>query len=169
MSSSKDLKNIMEESVNLKKLVKLGIVQVVEPSENLMKSYMQKSEDSLKSAKILLDNKQFADSISLSYFSMYNSLLALMFFIGIKSENHKASIFLLKDIFGIDNETIKKAKLDRKDKQYYPNFLVSDKEVLEAVKSTELFNSEIAEFIARLNSADKEKYLNKARAILEAG
>jgi len=45
----------MEESVNLKKLVKLNIVQIVEPSDNLMKSYLQKSEDSLKSAKILLE------------------------------------------------------------------------------------------------------------------
>jgi len=108
-----------KQTINLRKLVKLKILQMVEPSENLKNSYLQKSENSLKSAKILSTNGQYTDAIALSYFSMYYSVLALFYLIGVKSENHNASIFLLKRIFDIDNEVIKKAKFERKDKQYY--------------------------------------------------
>jgi uncharacterized protein (UPF0332 family) len=142
----------MKELVNLRKLAKLKIIKLVEPSKNLKESYAQKSEDSLLSSKFLLEKKQYNDSISLSYFSMYNSLLSLLFFCGIKSENHNASIFLLKEIFEIDNLEILYAKKERKDKQYYPSFSTSEKETITAIRITEQFNSEIREFIERLNS-----------------
>src|SRR3989338_291054 len=147
-----------KQTINLRKLVKLKILQIVEPSENLKNSYLQKSDDSLKSAKILSTNGQYADAIALSYFSMYYSVLALFYLIGVKSENHNASIFLLKRIFDIDNEVIKKAKFERKDKQYYPNFAVSEKEVLDALISAEDFNAEILNFITGLTFKDRDSY-----------
>ena len=52
---------------------------------------------------------------------MYNSLLLLLFKIGIKSENHSASIILFDKLF--DNKEMVKiiswAKEERIDKQYY--------------------------------------------------
>lgn len=136
--------------------MKLKIIQPVEPSVNLTKSYLGKSDESLSSSKILYKNKQYNDSIALSYFSMYNSLLALLFSCGIKSENHNASIFLLEEIFEIDNSEIKIAKIERKDKQYYPSFSTNEKEVANAIKSAEKFNSELADFIDKLTN-DKKK------------
>ena len=156
-----------KQTINLRKLVKLKILQIVEPSENLKNSYLQKSDDSLKSAKILSTNGQYADAIALSYFSMYYSVLALFYLIGVKSENHNASIFLLKRIFDIDNEVIKKAKFERKDKQYYPNFAVSEKEVLDALISAEDFNAEILNFITGLTFKDRDSYFKKAKDFFE--
>ena len=156
-----------KQTINLRKLVKLKILQMVEPSENLKNSYLQKSENSLKSAKILSTNGQYTDAIALSYFSMYYSVLALFYLIGVKSENHNASIFLLKRIFDIDNEVIKKAKFERKDKQYYPNFAVSEKEVLDALISAEDFNAEILNFITGLTFKDRDSYFKKAKDFLE--
>jgi len=44
-----------------------------------------------------LKNKKLEEAVSMAYYSMYYSLLALLFRVGIKSENHTASIFLLRD------------------------------------------------------------------------
>lgn len=142
----------MENKINLKKLSKLKILQIIDPSENLSGSYLKKSEESLLSTKFLFEKAQYNDAISLSYFSMYNSLLALLYRCGIKCENHNTSMFLLKELFFIDNAEIKKAKIERKEKQYYPSFATNKNEVLNAIKSTEKFNAEIRDFIEKLNN-----------------
>ena len=49
----------------------------------------------------------------MSYYAMYNKLLSLLYKIGIKSENHFFSIFILKEIFDFDNELIVYAKKER--------------------------------------------------------
>jgi len=96
-------------------------LKLVEPSEEMKLSYILKAENCLKSAKILLQNKLYENSTSEAYYCMYNSLLALLFIVGIKSENHSASIILLKKLFGEENlyKIISFAKEERIDKQYY--------------------------------------------------
>lgn len=158
MLLSKGLKNIMGNKINLKRLKKLKVIQLIEPSINIMKSYLGKSEESLLSSKFLLEKGQYNDSIALSYFSMYNSLLALSYQCGIKSENHNASIFLLKKVYNIDNKNIMNAKSERKDKQYYPSLSTDKKEVLIAVESAEEFNLEIENFILNLNTKKIANY-----------
>lgn len=105
----------------LGKLKKEGKLNVVDPSEEICKSYLSKSEDCIKSAKLLLQNNLFENSVSMSYYSMYNSLIAALFKIGIKCENHTGSILLLKKLFGrVDlHDTISVAKKERIEKQYY--------------------------------------------------
>ena len=105
----------------LNKLAKERKLELVEPSKEISGAYIHKSLDCLKSAKILLKNNLYDNSVSQSYYCMYNSLLALLFMCGIKCENHAASIFLLEPIF--EEETLSKqifiAKSERIDKQYY--------------------------------------------------
>lgn len=57
----------------------------------------------------------------MSYYAMYNLLLALLFRAGIKCENHGGSILLLKLLFGEKDlyKLISDAKKERIDKQYY--------------------------------------------------
>ncbi|MBS3088829.1 HEPN domain-containing protein [Candidatus Pacearchaeota archaeon] len=76
----------------LSKLRREGKLEIVEPSEEMKKSYILKSESNLTSAKILLNNNRLEESVSLAYYSMYHLLIALLFKIGIKSENHSGSI-----------------------------------------------------------------------------
>lgn len=103
---------------NMKKERKL---ELVEPSENICDSYSEKSANCLKSAKLLLQNNLYENSISMSYYAMYNLLLALLFKVGIKCENHGASILLLKLLFEEEDlsKLISNAKKERIDKQYY--------------------------------------------------
>lgn len=136
------------------------IIGLVEPSEEIKQSYIDKSASNIDSAKILLKNNKLEESVALSYYSMYHYVTALFFKSGIKSENHNATIQMLKDIFGVDNQEISSAKKERLDKQYYVNFKISKEEVLDAIKKAEIFNSMINDFISKLSKDE----INKARA-----
>ncbi len=111
----------MKELTFLKKLKRKGIIEMVESSEEMKSSYLIKAENCLKSAKILYQSQLYENSTSEAYYCMYNSLLSLLFKIGIKSENHSASIILFDKLFG-NKELVKVifwAKGERIDKQNY--------------------------------------------------
>lgn len=111
----------MKELNFLKKLKRKGVTELVEPSEGMKSSYLIKAENCLISAKILFQSELYENSTSEAYYCMYNSLLALLFKIGVKSENHSASIVLFDKLF--ENKELVKiiswAKEERVDKQYY--------------------------------------------------
>jgi uncharacterized protein (UPF0332 family) len=130
----------------------------VEPSDNVKKAYLQRSNESLSSAKALYKIGNLKDSVALAYYSMYHCLLALLFRAGIKSENHSASILLLKDVFGLDNSAISKAKKERIDKQYYVDFEIGREETLDAIRTAERFVSEMTDYISRMTESDIKKY-----------
>ena len=54
----------------LDKLKKEGKLELVESSENICDSYSQKSANCQKSAKLLLQNNLFENSIGMSYYAM---------------------------------------------------------------------------------------------------
>ncbi len=111
----------MKELTFLRKLKKKRIIELVEPSEEMKSSYIIKAENCLKSAKILYQSQLYENSTSEAYYCMYNSLLSLLFKIGIKSENHSASIILFEKLFDkLDLvKIVSWAKGERIDKQYY--------------------------------------------------
>ena len=67
----------------LSELKRTGKLRIVEPSEEICSSYLEKSNNCLISAKILLKNKLYENSVSEAYYAMYNSLTALLFRTGI--------------------------------------------------------------------------------------
>ena len=144
----------------LTKLKEEGKLNLVEQSEEICTSYIFKSDNSLKSAKILLENRLYDDSTSSSYYAMYNSLLALLFKVGIKSENHSGSIILLKELFNSDElyKKISFAKEERIDKQYYvaskKNFVLTEDLAKEMGGMAEDFLISMKLFISRVNTGD---------------
>lgn len=151
----------------LHKLRKEGKLQIVEPSEDIKKAYFQRSQESLTSAKALMAIGNLKDSIALSYYAMYHCLLALLFRAGIKSENHTASILLLKSVFGLNNAIISKAKGERVDKQYYVDFEVSKQEANDAIRTAETFIAEVTDFIEKLSEAKIVEYQQRARQMMQ--
>ena len=143
----------------LLKLKKEEKLQLVEPSEEICESYIVKASDCLTSAKLLQENGLYENSITLSYYAMYNALTSLLSKTGIKSENHTASITLLKIIFdkeGLHN-TIIQAKEERIDKQYYvtteegsPNLEEAEK----LTKSAEKFLLQIQLLLKEINNIE---------------
>jgi len=145
----------------LKKLHKEAILQLVAPSEEMKIAYLKKSESHLISARLLLDNDLFEQSVSMAYYSMYYSVLALFFATGIKCENHTATIILLADVFDIDNTDLEYAKTERIDKQYYVTSEPVSDEVVELIRTAEYFNSELLDVIDRLTNEKIEKFRKK--------
>lgn len=85
-------------------------ILLAEESKEISESYNQKSENSLKAAKLLLKNNLLEESTSMTYYSMYHKASSLFALTGIKCENHSATIILLKKLFRIDNTKISFAK-----------------------------------------------------------
>lgn len=144
----------------LNKLKKEKKIEIVEISNEISEAYILKSSNNTKSAKIIYDSQIYEDSVSSSYYSMYNSLLALLFKCGIKSENHTASIMLLDWLFELKDlsNLIFDAKKERIDKQYYVN-TENDYEVNKEIAKKMIENAE--EFILNIkvliNKLDNEK------------
>ena len=111
----------MKRNSFLNKLKKEEKLELIESSEEIQDSYSEKSVNCLKSAKLLLQNNLYENSIGMSYYAMYNLLVALLFKTGIKCENHTGSILLLKLLFEEPDlfTLISDAKRERIDKQYY--------------------------------------------------
>ncbi|MBU0959513.1 MAG: HEPN domain-containing protein [Nanoarchaeota archaeon] len=152
--------------IKLKKEKKLGLV---EPSRELEQSYLEKSESNMISAKILLKNSRLEEAVSLVYYSMYNLLMALFFKVGIKSENHVATIILFKKIFGLDNSFVIFAKKERVDKKYYVDFKIIRRDVEDLIKRAEDFNSGLFDFISRLTNIKIKFYRDKFINLLNFG
>jgi len=134
------------------KLKKEGKLKIIEPNRNVKDSYLEKSRSSLKSAEILLENGLIENSVPMAYYSMYNMLTALLYYLGIKCENHSASIIILKELLGIDNSKIEFAKTERVDKQYYIDFKITKEEVESLIKSAVEFNSILYDYIEKLTT-----------------
>jgi uncharacterized protein (UPF0332 family) len=147
----------------IKKIIKEEKIKLVETSKEVCQAYIIKSEKSLFSSKTLLKIGNIEDATALTYYSMYYSALAILFLVGIKSENHTATIILLKELFGIDNEGIKNAKSERIDKQYYVDFKASLEDVKEGIKIAETFNSIILDKIDRISKEEIKIVRNKIK------
>ncbi len=66
----------MKKSDFFNRLQEEGKLQLVPPSEEIMTSYMKKSDSHLISAKLLLKNDRLEESVSLAYYSMYYMLIS---------------------------------------------------------------------------------------------
>jgi uncharacterized protein (UPF0332 family) len=131
---------------------------LVEQSDDIRNAYRKKSESYLASAKLLFDNDRFEEAVSMGYYSMYYSVMALFFATGIKCENHSAAITILKEIFGIDNSAIKSAKAERIDKQYYVTSAPIRDEVGTLIRDVESFNAMLIDATDRLTNVKKELF-----------
>jgi len=153
----------------LSKLKREGKIYLVEPSEEICSSYLEKAENCLKSASILLDNRLYENSISMSYYVMYNALTALFFRTGIKCENHAGAIILFKRMFGRNDlyKLISFAKEERVDKQYYVDFLLTKESAQDLLRKAEDFSVEIKLLINDLKIEDIRKLRGKFLTILK--
>ncbi|MFP4115795.1 MAG: HEPN domain-containing protein [Candidatus Aenigmatarchaeota archaeon] len=133
-------------------------IEITEPSKNLAKSYMKKSENSLKT----MNSTPAEDwKVTTAYYTCYQALYALLQRTGINSEIHDCTIELMR-FFDFDEEDInfiKGLKEKRIDAQYYvtkevkledenkvKDFRLKCKELLEETNFDEVRN----EIVSRL-------------------
>jgi len=150
----------------LTRLHKEGVLQLVSASDEMKAAYLKKSESHLISARLLLDNDLFEQSVSMAYYSMYYSVMALFFAIGIKCENHAAAIILLREVFDRDNAEIGEAKRERIDKQYYVMSAPVREEVVALIRTAESFNADLGDFMDRLTTTKIDQFRNTFIAMI---
>jgi len=158
----------MKKSNFLIKLKKQGKLELVSPSDDICNSYIKKAEDSLKSARVLLQNNLYENSVSMSYYTMYHSLTALLFKVGIKCENHSGSIILFKKLFGRMDlyKTIRFAKKERVDKQYYVDFILTKESAIDLIRRAEDFLVKIKLTIKNIRNEDISNLRERLRDVL---
>lgn len=156
----------LRQNAFIRRLHAEGVLQLVSPSAEMSSAYLKKSESHSVSARLLLDNDLFEESVSMAYYSMYYSVLALFFGCGIRCENHAAAIILLKEVFGIDNDGIGHAKAERIDKQYYVTSAPVREDVVDLVRTAETFNAGLRDAVDRLNHNTIEQYRKKFAALI---
>ena len=148
---------------NIKFLIKLkkeGKIDLIAFSEEIKESYLKDSESYSISSKMLFKDNRLKESTQLIYFSVYYSILALLFRIGIKSENHACSIILLKEIFDLDNSFVLMLQKKRVG-TYYPDFNLQKQELNELIQKAEEFNMSLFDFISKLTNKQIKIYRNK--------
>jgi len=145
--------------INYKFLKKRGVMQLVKPNKNLAQNYFLMSVKFFQSAKLLFNNHFYESSTGDFYYSIYNSILALLFFCGIKSENHNASIKLILELFNNKElyDIAQKIKEERIDKQYYHETNATKGDLSEIAKLCQKFNLEVKTIVNDLKAEDIEK------------
>ena len=142
-------------------------LELVEESEDICKSYLIKSENCFKSAKVLLESELYENSMVNSYYAMYNAVTALLFRCGIKCENHSAALFLLGELLGMATTKIiiEQAKKDRIDQQYYVNHTkdleINANTAKQMLLEAENIILELRTKISKLSSSEIIKVRNK--------
>ena len=149
-------------NIFLIKLKKQKRLEMVGKSQEMCESYLLKSENCMKSAKILLKESIYENSIIDSYYAMYNCVLALFFKCGIKCENHTGSIIILREIFKLPQlaAVLEDAKKSRIDSQYYisDTKIEADQAAAEkAIKNSENFILELKTFISAIKTSEIER------------
>ena len=130
-------------------------ISIVKPSENLVRAYLKKTGDSLKSMEINAGAGLSDWAVSTSYYAKYFAVYALLSKIGAKCEIHDCTIALFEHLFGDSVpkeliEELKRSKEDRVETQYYTRETNVDLEKL--INKTRQFVLEIEKIIDGLNS-----------------
>ncbi len=151
----------------LNKLKHEGALELVEPSNEIAESYLNKSSNSLSAAQILLDSKLLEEATSMAYYAMYHCLAALMRKCGIKCENHAGNIVLLKELFKEAElyESISSAKEKRIDMQYYISSAATEESVAELIEKAQDFTIKIKYIVQNLKGPDIDRIRKNFGAI----
>ena len=99
----------------------------------------------------------------MSYYAMYNKVLSLFFLSGIRCENHRLSILILKKFFNFDTKNLEFAKNQRINKQYYAKTKVTPEETKKLIDIAEDFIEELDYFTERLTEKDIDNIRNKIK------
>jgi len=142
-------------------------IALVKPSENLVRAYLQKSRNAIKSMEVNAEAGIIDWAVSASYYAKYFAVYSLLAKIGVKCEIHDCTIALFEYLFrdAVPRQLIRelrRSKEDRVEAQYYP--LVEEvrlEQMMSRTKSFVLDTGEIvdgldSESIARLRSRVKD-------------
>jgi uncharacterized protein (UPF0332 family) len=146
----------MKNSNFLNKLKSEESLKIVEPSEEISKSYLIKSDKCIRVAKLAYEAGIYENAVSEAYYSIYNAVMSLFFKCGIKCENHSGAVLLIKELFGLEElySVFSEFKKDRIDNQYYISLInsepVNKEKCNERIATAQRFNAESRAYAGKL-------------------
>ncbi len=135
-------------------------LKLVESSDEISKSYLIKSENCARVAKLAFNDGIYENAVGEAYFSIYNSVTALFYKCGIKCENHSAAVILIKQLFKLEKLHLifSEFKKDRIDNQYYTPIAngqpITKEKCDERLKTAQKFNVELRAHMEKLTLED---------------
>ena len=156
MPSSKAERIIMKRSSFLNKLKAEESLKLVEPSGEISKSYLIKSDKCIQVARLAYDAGIYENAVSEAYYSIYNAVMSLFFKCGIKCENHSGAVLLIKELFKLESFYLifSEFKKDRIDNQYYIPILdtepINKEKCNERIRIAQRFNAELRAYSGKI-------------------
>jgi uncharacterized protein (UPF0332 family) len=144
-------------------------IRLVAPSGNLVKAYLEKSRNALKSMEVNAKEGITEWAVSASYYAKYFAVYALLAKIGVKCEIHDCTIALFSHLFSTVQfhhlaRELRKAKDDRVDAQYYSREVKVN--LGDLMQQTKGFVLQIEELIDRLNPQEIAGLQKRLRALV---
>lgn len=157
----------MKKSNFLSKLKAEKLLMSVEPSEEISKSFLIKSDKCIQVAKLAYEAGIYENAVLEAYYSIYNTVMSLFFRCGIKCENHSGAVILIKELFHLDElyKIFSEFKKDRIDNQYYIPIIdtepINKEKCNERIKTAQKFNAKLRAYsenmkIQEINNIKKD-------------
>ncbi len=146
----------MTKSTFLNKLKAEESLMLVDPSEEIAKSYLIKSDKCIMVANLAYDAGIYENAVSEAYYSIYNTVISLFFKCGIKCENHSGAVIIIRELFQLENlyKIFSEFKKDRIDNQYYIPILdtepINKEKCSERIRTAQRFNVELRTYAGRI-------------------
>ena len=150
----------MKKSNFLNKLKVEESLKLVEPSEEISKSYLIKSDKCIQVAKLAYDAGIYENAVSEAYYSIYNTVMSLFFKCGVNCENHSGTILLIKELFKVEElyHIFSEFKKDRIDNQYYIPILdtepINKEKCNERIRTAQKFNAELRAYTGKITNQE---------------
>ena len=146
-------------------------IRLTKPSENLVRAYLEKSRNALKSMEVNAKAGIAEWAVSASYYAKYFSVYALLSKIGVKCEIHDCTIALFNYLFSdrVSPQVVKELQQSKEDgieMQYYPRERKMNLEQL--ISQTKNFVLEIEKIMDDLNSERIVALQNKLKLLISA-
>jgi len=146
----------MKKSNFLIKLKAEESLKLVEPSEEISKSYLIKSDKCIQVARLAHDAGIYENAVSEAYYSIYNTVISLFFKCGIKCENHSGAVILIRSLFKLEDIYLifSEFKKDRIDNQYYVPITGSEsitkEKCAERIRTAQKFNAKLRAYSGKI-------------------
>jgi len=143
-------------------------IRLTKPSDNMVRAYLQKSKNALKSMEINAQAGLTEWAVSACYYAEYFVVYALLCKIGVKSEIHDCTITLFEFLFSdsIPAEIVKElrsSKSNRVETQYYTQEITVD--LNQVLTQAKRFVLEIEKTLDSLNSERIEQLQDKLKRV----
>jgi uncharacterized protein (UPF0332 family) len=146
-------------------------IRLTAPSDNLVKAYLEKSRNALRSMEVNAQADIEEWAVSASYYAKYFAVYALLSKIGVKCEIHDCTIALFGYLFSTIEyhhlvRELKQSKDDRVDVQYYSRELKI--ELADLMQQAKQFVLQIEELIDSLNAEKVATLQQKLKELTHA-